>query len=259
MDSDTDGQTRLGDRNNESMVIHEKPLEFYIEKLKNEEYFSQGMFGDGEWIAIFQERLGRTNAEGTIYDPQLCEDLINSLKFKSDNFFFSTPSGIKSIMGEIHIDNFLRTKEVKVEFYEKDMWDLAMKSGELVNFMNQLRQMRVVLIGNSALRQMEKWLNYDAFFEISYPNCYLDGSLDEAVRNCLAYGQPAVYFFSAGLPAALAVQKLHGQIPNSWFLDVGSIWDTFCRIGAQRGFRAELYADPERYSEWLKKYEDAIV
>lgn len=243
------------------MIVRNEPLSFYIDKLKNGEYFSQGMYGDGEWIAIFKSRVGGENAEHTKYTPELCNALRTSLTFKEQNFLFSTPAGLKdrraSGIGEQVIDACLKEVGVEIEFYEKDMWDKEMKSGGLVDFINQLRKMNVVVIGNQALSKLD-FLRYDKFIEISYPNCYLDGSLTKAVEECLAYGKPGVYLFSAGLPAVLAVQQLHGKIPNSFFIDCGSIWDTFVGIGAQRGFRSELYADEEKYNAWKKLYTDAI-
>ena len=242
------------------MIVRNEPLSFYVDKLKNGEYFSQGMYGDGEWIGIFHERVGRENAEHTIYSKELCDELEKSLEFKADNFFFSSPKVLDTneVFGPNKIDNFLKSKGLEIEFYEKDMWDKEMKSGGLVGFINQLRKMNVVVVGNKALSKLD-FLMYDKFIEISYPNCYLDGTLERAVEECLSYGKPAVYLFSAGLPAALAVQQLHGRIPNSFFIDVGSIWDTFVGIGAQRGFRSELYADEEKYNAWKKMYADAII
>ena|SRR3990167_9426795 len=236
------------------MTVLNKPLDWYIEKIKNKEYFSQGMFGDGEWEAIFHTRVGLSNAEETKYTPELCAELKKSLHFKADNFFFSVPQGLDrpEVFGPSRINNFLRLEGLNIEFYEKDMWDQAMKSGELKKFIDLLRTQNVCIISNKALRGLH-FLGYDKFIEISYPNCYLDGSLDRAYDEAIAYGKPGVYIIAAGLPAALLVQKLHGKIPNSWFLDLGSIWDGFVHIGAQRGFRAALYEDKKKYFEWFDR------
>lgn len=233
------------------MIIHDYSLEWYVEKLEKGETFSMGMYGDGEWLALFKERVGKTNAEDTVYTEELCDELIESMSFFSPSFYFSSPSVLKradwSGIGEGKIDAWLHARSLNIEFVEKDMWDKRMKECTLQPFIRQLRKMNVVVVSNKALRGLD-FLNYDKFVEISYPNCHPE--VDRVVQECLDYGKPGVYLFSAGLPAALMVQKLHGKIPNSWFIDVGSIWDAFVGIGAQRGWRLELYADQQKYEEW---------
>lgn len=242
------------------MVVHDMPLEWYTNKLANKEYFSMGMYGDGEWMAIFKDRVGFGNAENTIYTPELCEELRESLKFKSDNFLFSSPAILKSAkdthIGEKKIDETLKEIGADVEFYEKDMWDREVRSGGLLPFIKQLQKMNVVIISNEALRGLT-FLKYDHFVEIPYPNCHLE--MDRVVNECLDYGKPGVYLIAAGLPAALFAQKLHDRIPSSWFLDLGSIWDAFVGIGAQRGWRGEMYADEVKYNNWKQLYAEATV
>ena len=235
------------------MTIHNKPLEFYVDKLKNNEYFSLGCYCDGEWIGIFHERVGGENSEGTKYTQELCDALAGSLNFKSDNFFFSSAEVLKNVawtgIGEARIDRYLEEHGLNIEFYEKDMWDKAMKECAMQTFITQLRKMNVCIVSNRHLMRLH-FLNYDYFIEIGYPNCY--DEIDRVVDQCLRYGKSGVYLISAGLPAALIAQKLHNQIPNSWFIDCGSIWDSFVGIGAQRGWRAELYSNKEKYDNWLK-------
>ncbi len=233
------------------MIVHNKPLDWYIDKIKNKEYFSQGMYGDGEWIAMFKERVGLGNAENTIYTPGLCRDLIDTLYFEDKNYLFSAPAGLdsKEVFGPDKIDRYLRMRKVNVEFYEKDMWDKAMKSGELQKFIDVLQEHHVVYVSNKALSK----LNFiDHFIEIPYPNCY--DQRERIKEEIMSHNIPGIYLFSCGLPAAIFVQDVHGKIPNSFFLDIGSIFDTFVGIGAQRGFRAELYADPAKYEQWKCQY-----
>src|SRR3990167_1606830 len=97
------------------------------------------------------------------------------------------------------------------------------------------------------------FFSYNHFIEIGYPNCYNDGTFNKAYDAAIAYGKPSVYLISCGLSAALLVQKLHGKIPDSWFIDCGSIWDIYCGIGAQRGSRNELYSNKEKLKEFLYK------
>lgn len=216
-----------------------------------------GMYGDGEWNAIFNsfnDIYGDTNAEGTIYTKELCQALKESLKFQSENFYFSTPEGLRdanlSGVGEKRIDKCLEKLSVKIEFLEKDCWNEWAREAKLFPFSKELKKHNVAIISNKALRGLT-FLNYDKFIEIGYPNCF--GDIDRAIEEALAYGKSGVYLVAAGLPAAIFCQRLHGRIKESWFLDCGSIWDGFTKIGAQRKWRELLYKDEKLWQEWFNK------
>ena len=59
---------------------------------------------------------------------------------------------------------------------------------------------------------------------------------------------------SAGLPAALIAQRIQIALGDVFALDLGSIWDAFVGIGAQRGWRREMYEDEAKYAEWKELY-----
>lgn len=228
------------------MNIKDYPLSFYINKLNNDEYFSLGMYGDGEFQCIANSLVGegfKKNCEGTLYTKELSEAMAESLKFKSDNFFFSACK----MEG---VDRMLKLLGVEIEFHEKDMWHKAMYMSELKPLIDVLKTKNLCIISNKMLRNLS-FLNYDHFIEIDYPNCF--SQLDEITQKVLDYSKEGVYLFACGIPATLFVQKLHGKISNSWFLDLGSIWDGFVGIGGQRPARRELYENPEKWKDWYKK------
>lgn len=233
------------------MKVRNEPLQFYIDKINRKEYFSQGMYGDGEWLGIFHERVGGMNAESTIYERSLCDALEESLRFQDPNFFFSSPKDLDrpEVFGPVRIDKWLQAHGLDIEFYEKDMWDKAMKDGTLRDFIDILYGHHIVYVSNKALRKLDF---IDHFIEIPYPNCW--EHRERIKEELLAHNQPGIYLFSCGLPAAVFVQDVHGKIPESFLLDVGSIFDTFVGIGAQRGFRSELYSNPIKYEAWKRQY-----
>ena len=228
------------------MIIHEHPISWYVDKLRNEECFSQGMYGDAEWIALFGNRVGSKNAEDTIYTPELCKVLRLSLEYRADNFYFSVPEILRTLGMEEEID-----KHTQQEFVEKDMWDREARLGGLMPFIQQLQEMKTCIISNVNLRRLE-FLHYDEFIEVSYPNCFPE--MESVLDQVRVLGGGYVYLISAGLPAAILAQKIHEMFSDVFALDVGSIWDAFVRIGAQRGWRRELYADQKLYQDWQNLY-----
>ena len=238
------------------MILIDHELDWYINKLKNGEYFSMGMYGDGEWQAIFNNVFKTTykrNCEHTEYTPELCSLMAQSLKYRSDNFYFSAPDTFKKVPEyfeyERMADIVLKRLNANIEFVEKNVWNKAMCEAKLAPLIRQLRKMDVYIVSNKALRKLD-FLNYKGFYEIGYPNCFLDGTLKHAGDEILKDKKPGVYIIAAGIPATLLAQRLHNRISRSFFIDMGSIWDTFVGIGGQRATRAYLYSHPEEYAKW---------
>jgi len=233
------------------MIIHDYPIDWYVDKLNNKEPFSLGMFGDGEWQCIFNAYGDRfsANCEGTIYSQELTRQMNESLKFKSDNFYFAAPDTFQKVPEYFHYEGMV-DKITDVEFVEKNMWNKAMYEAKLYPLIKALRDKNLCIISNSALRDLT-FLDYDHYIGIDYPNCF--PQLEETTQKILDYGREGVYLFACGIPASLFVQAVHGKIPNSWFIDLGSIWDGFVGIGGQRATRREFYLHPETWLEWVNE------
>lgn len=243
------------------MIIYRKPIEWYVDKLKNDEYFSLAGYSDAEWYCILHHRVGTATALGQIITEEHGEKLEDVLvrRHGDARFMFAMPSCLRQLPAfrssriERHINHKLKLWEF--EAYERDMVtdDLARDAG-LHPFIEQLQKMNVVIIGNEALRGLE-FLKYKHFVEISSPNLHMenDGILNAAMEASFGYGEPGVYLISAGVSTAIIIDLLHDAILDSWFIDCGSIWDAFVGIGGQREWRAKLYEDEDKYQKWLNK------
>jgi len=234
------------------MNIKKLTINDYLKKLQNKEYFSLGMYGDGEWQCIFNAAFGDRfsgNCEGTRYTEELSRKMLESLQFNSQNFFFSAPDTFQRLP-EYKKYEVLIDKLTHVEFVEKNVWNTTMANAELYPFIKELLNHDVYFIGNERLKDLT-FLNYKAFFTVSYPNCYVD--MDKTISAIKEQNKSGVYIFACGIPATLYVQSLHEQISNSWFLDLGSIWDGFVGIGGQRPTRRELYKHSEEWKQWRDK------
>jgi hypothetical protein len=232
------------------MNIIQNNLQFYIDKMKNKVPFSLGMYGDGEWQCIFNQ-FGDNyamNCELTEYTPALSKAMRDSLDFQGENFYFSAPDFDK-IEGYKAYARLIE-KIAGREYHDKQIWNEAMWKGELYPLIEEFRRHNVCIISNEMLKGLT-FLDYDKFIEIGYPNCYEE--LDRVVAEILEYGKEGIYLFACGIPATLFVQALHGKIPNSWFLDLGSIWDGFVGIGGQRPTRRDFYLQPDTWLEWVNK------
>ncbi len=239
--------------------IHELPIQYYIKRLEDSEYFTFAGYSDAEWFSIIKHQIGNTTGLGQIIDEETGERLLSILvrRQRDPDFLFAVPkclwvspyfmlSGIP-LMIESTLDMF----EVSCPFYERDMvTDELAKNGELFPLIDQLQKMNVVIIGNKHLRELG-FLHYTQFIEISSPNLHMEESgVENAVDSAKKYGQSAVYLVSAGVSAALIIDQLYGHIIDSFFVDCGSIWDTFVGIGSQREWRRKLYSNPKALEKW---------
>ena len=242
------------------MILHNHPIEWYLQKIRAGEHFSLGMYGDGEWQCIFNAFGAKftQNAEKTDYTPQLTQRMLDSLRFSPNPdkppFYFAAPDTFKTnaqyFTYEKQIDVILGRLNRRIEFVEKNVWHREMCEGNLYPVIKELRSHNLVIVSNKMLRGLD-FLKYDKFVEVGYPNAFQD--MQRAVKECLEYGKAGIYIFACGIPAALFVQALHGKIKDSWFLDLGSIWDGFVGIGGQRATRREFYLHPEDWLKWVNK------
>jgi len=233
------------------MQVETKSLDWYLQKIKNKEPFSLGHYGDGE-IQCILNHFGDNftgNCEGTNYTKELTKAMVDSMYFKPDNFYFAISGMLQTYTPMKHYAKGIDKHFPNKQFYEKGIWNEAMHKGELYPLIKELRNQDVYIVGNKMLRNLT-FLNYKGFYEVSYPNCF--GELEEITKQILKDNKEGVYIFACGIPATLFVQKLHGKIPNSWFIDMGSIWDGFIGIGGQRPTRREFYLHPETWKDWVK-------
>lgn len=238
------------------------PMEFFINELKVGRPFSLAGYSDAEWFSILNHRIGCATGLGQILDSDTGEALLDVLKrrWNDNRFMVAVPDCILSMSDkdgvgfESKIDELLLSNSIHWAFCERDcLLDGLAEKGGLFPFIEQLQWMDTVVIGPEPLRRLD-FLGYNDFVEVSSPNLHLESNgIERAVEEAVRFGAPAVYLVSAGMSAALIIDQLHDVIPNSFFIDCGSIWDAFVGIGGQRPWRAELYADSSKLERWKRK------
>lgn len=224
------------------MVVQNRSLDWYIERLHENKPFSMGLYGDGELLALLKSCLGSETAEGEVYTDELGDEIGASFR-EDENFVCGSAPSLIEPLGK-QIDRFLDGKQIT--FYNGEIWDYAVREGQLGSFIKELRNKNVVLVGNSHLRALT-FLNYAHFIEIPMRHAYSE--IDRIEQECLAYDKPSVFIFCAGLTAIPLISRLYDKKKDCFLLDLGSIFDVFVGIGAQRGWRAAAYANPEKLKE----------
>lgn len=244
------------------MKIHCESLNHYLAWLRDGWHFAFAGYSDAEWYCMMGLRAGKRTALGQKLDPAHGQKLLDVMRRRQSDprFLFAIPKCLYSLpeFSDGQIDWFLGREDIRVEGYERDMVtdDLA-RQGDLYPLIRQLQDMEVCVIGPRDLRGTKPFLRYKHFVEISTPNLHMEeGGIHRAkcqTMDWLRGAQPGkVVLVSAGVSAAVIIHILYESCPSHFYLDCGSIWDGFVRIGGQRQWRADLYGDQRRYERWLK-------
>ena len=239
------------------MLIRSESMNHYLKWMVDGHHFAFAGFSDAEWYCMMGLREGERTGLGQIISAEHGKLLFDVMKRRKNDerFLFAIPECIKEIPGLCNGDPdwFLGRNDIRIVGYERDrVTDDLAKAGKLYPFIRQLQDMNVVMIGPAPHRKCEFFLRYKHFVEIESPNLHLNpGGIERAVKEAIGYYQPAVYLVSAGVSAAVIIDRLYGKIEGSWFFDCGSMWDGFAKTGEQRQWRADLYRKPKDWRRWL--------
>lgn len=241
------------------MKIHEESIGHYLAMLHAGQRFSMAGFSDAEWYCILGLRHGEKTGLGQVLDSGHGQLLLGILRQRQSDprWIFAVPKclyGLPSFCNH-EIDWFLGRENIRIEAQERDMLtdDLAREAG-LYPLIERLQHMRVGMVGPAELKGCH-FLGYRRFVEIATPNLHQEpGGIDRAVAEVKRYDRAGmVWCVSAGVSAAVIIDRLHDWRADNWYIDCGSIWDAFVGIGGQRQWRAELYADVEAWVAWKRK------
>ena len=194
--------------------------------------------------------LGRqgANCDGHEYTPALGSDLRNALLHPLPYFYAMQPRAIKTDGREI--GSFLVDNNVRIPWHDADVFHTANGAGKLFPLVNQLRAMKVVLVGPPHLRKIcDTVFACDNFIEVPQVNCY--EKKDDIRRAMLEYGTshgPAVFALSASMTANVLVHELFPLLgATCWLLDLGSLWDGYA------GVQSRLYFGKGGWKEMAAK------
>ena len=229
-----------------AMKIKEMPLCQYVDKLKDNKHFSFVRYGDGEWIALIKGS-GSVACRMQVVNPQIQSDMIRSLTdhaaergiiFGMQNYGFR-------IFGQL-IPDFLQKHQLEsIQWVDADVFHNTSRDGLLYPLIEQLRKMKVVIIGPNLLRSLSGHIHYAKFFEVNMKNCYQDQVAIKAkiLQVHSELKENVVYMFCCGPLAKTLILDLHLQMPKNFLIDFGSLWDVFC------GVRSRGYTNNKKYTD----------
>jgi hypothetical protein len=211
-------------------LFYEKPFEYYINKIRNNEHFRYSRFNDGELIAIIGQSPQGANCDGHQYFPEMgkeLKDVLLNYRF-SENYilesfdhWYNVLPYIKSVLHQLKSLNpelsFLYTDFIRIAHEQEPQ--------KFINLLEILKEKKLVIVGPSYLRKLEKHFDFE-FIEVPLKNCYRekDRIIGEMKEIC-ASGDNNFFLLSASMPANIIIDRFNNN--KNTYLDWGSVWDTF--------------------------------
>lgn len=227
------------------------PLCEYVDRLKDNKYFSFVRYGDGEWTALIRGS-GNVACGLQPINAKIQSNMIRSLTNHAaePGIIFGIQAHGLHMYGQLIPDFFRDHKLENIQWVDADVFHNASQSGLLYSLVEQLRKMKVVIIGPNLLRSLSDHVFRCAkFIEVKAENCYAEQEDIKAsilqVHNELK--EDVVYSFCCGPLAETLILDLHSQMPRNFLIDFGSLWDVFC------GVRSRGYTQENKYTDDLLK------
>ena len=250
-----------------SVTIARHPLSWYVDKLERGEPFTSLLYGDGEFMVADGQHIGQTLAFGEVVTEHLHREMVDSLLEPGTDIIRGTDPNLINYMDYggrdidtfrpvgMRVNNLLAKVAPNLEWVDGVMWDVASREGGLGPLLRALRGCYVVFLGNSRLGSfaLDTLLARYVFY---LPDSNAVGSFLVLESNLLRvprHVSPIVFVLCMGLGAIPLAMRLRKALPGCTVLDLGSIFDVFAGIGEQRGWRAEMYADPVAWRECIRK------
>lgn len=202
--------------------IKKYPIEYYMDKIKNNEHFKFSRYGDAEWMFYFKK--GHANSDAidgckivrneTDYNESISSLLAETIDNpkESNSYFYALQNMSLRVFGN---------RIPKLNWHNADVFHYASIRNELLPFLQLLREKNLVFIGGQYLRNIETLLPYNHFIEVPEKNCYVEK--DRILRDIRDYGKPAIYIFQCSVLSSILIYEL--DIPESTLLDLGSLLD----------------------------------
>ena len=225
------------------MKIEPLPLKWFVRQLKESKPFAFARYGDGEWLTILGF-CGKRNSNGCTFTPALSLDMQNALK-KQNPYHHAILKiarrerpvqylGKASPYGGSEIDRWLRQNEITMPWYDGDVLLEESLKGKLFPLIEQIREKRVLYIGNHRLRGLnfrgKGFFPYVTYIEPPARDAHLvidDLLLD--IYKAINKHKIDLIGWSSGLAGKVMIDEVYMRFPEITQIDFGSMFDGYFR------------------------------
>lgn len=212
-------------------IFYKKDINFFLNKLINNEHFKYSRFNDGEYNAIIGNRPNACNCDGHQYFPEMGIELKNILlNYNYDNnyiiesfdYWHDLLPHISDIMNQLTMMN------TKLRFLNTDFIRIAHEQTpeKFIQLLEILKTKKIVIVGPYYLKKLDKFLEF-RFIEVPLKNCYLHKNrIIKEIEDINSNESDIIYLFSSSMPTKIFIDAFKND-KNNTYIDWGSVWDTF--------------------------------
>lgn len=245
------------------MPVRRLPLSYYVDKLERREPFTYLSYGDGEFhaMAVRSGTRTMTNYEEVV-TPEIAAEMRASLDVVGDDVIRGTDEFIvepdtyqgndKHVIREAYRVAMESIGDRKVDWIDGTVWDEAVKKGLMGPLLRVLKNRNAMYVNC-----VFGWTHKLAMtFHVDNQNAvqqlgYIEPQILHHRKMCQVLDP--VYVLCMGLGAIPLALRIRSKIPEATVIDLGSALDVFAGLGADRGWRKELYADPARLKDLIDR------
>lgn len=227
-----------------TMQVKTLPLTWFVDQLKNNLPFTFARYGDGEWLTILGF-YGIHNSNGCTFTRELSEDMRRVLRRENPYYHAilkiarrERPVVYKEKLtpyGGPVIDRWLQENDITMPWYDGDVLLEESLQGRLFPLIEQIREKRVLYVGNKRLRGLRMkggagFFPYYAYVQPPPQNAHenkdeiLNKVLKEIRRNRIDF-----IGWSSGLAGKVFIDEIFMMHPEITQIDFGSMFDGYFR------------------------------
>lgn len=225
------------------MDVQPLKLNWFVNRLKNNEPFTFVRYGDGEWLTILGF-YGIKNSNGCTFTKALSDDM-RSVLLRQNPYHhailkiakrerFVPYNDKRHRYGGPVIDTWLKRNEITLPWYNGDVLLEESLKGKLFPLIEQIREKRVLYVGNMRLRNLNMrshgFFPYVAYIEPPVRDAHevIDDILYDIYRAIRRYDIDFVGW-SAGLAKVVMMDEVYMRFPEVTQIDFGSMFDGYFR------------------------------
>lgn len=265
------------------MTVTRHELDWYVARLEAGTPTVSLLYGDGEFTAASRDKVGAVLQNGELVTQSLCTELRKSLFPRHDGpdvvrasdpfvldwttyggrdvaFVREASDRAQGVLREVRpegqgckIVGGWREVSPPISWADGRVWDEAVRDGRLGPLIRWVRARRVCVVACGALLGPSPLWDGAQVSCVPVPPTDAARHLDETealVRRC---GRQDAWLLCCGLSAIPLAMRIRRAFDGATVLDLGSTFDVFFGLGAERGWRSELYADPAALAECVRR------
>jgi hypothetical protein len=211
------------------MKLLKPGLNWYVERIQNNQPFTFVRYGDGEISAILNDGRRTTGSRSHRLDmPNMQSQLRRSILKRPASGSYIT--ALRETALNKRFEAWLLKNKAHRGWHDCTVFYKASRKGQLFPLIDAIRksEYRLVVVGPPHLAKLQSALPVSRFIQVPPRNCYK--VLGEKIKLVLKEkDDPLIVSISAGPPGKIMAWQLYQHIgQKSFIMDFGSLWDVYC-------------------------------